>query len=93
MCLNSIHLLNKTFLDLYFTFLKIDWISRCYNLSLVCNTYFQTKRQNSLLRDVLNKVSVQSTPNVQTDKKKTQLNVPKHERKTSVTGAKVRFYK
>ncbi|VDP23326.1 unnamed protein product [Schistosoma margrebowiei] len=47
-----------------------------------------TKRQNSLLRDVLSKVSVQSTQNVQTDKKKTQLNVPKHERKTSVTGAK-----
>ncbi|KAH8859674.1 Cilia- and flagella-associated protein [Schistosoma japonicum] len=49
----------------------------------------KTKRQNSLLQDVLAKIRSQSTPTIQTDKKKTQLNVPKNERKTSFTGAKV----
>ncbi|KAK4469221.1 hypothetical protein MN116_006795 [Schistosoma mekongi] len=48
----------------------------------------KTKRQNSLLQDVLTKIRSQSTPTIQTDKKKTQLNVPKNERKTSFTGAK-----
>ncbi|CAH8509985.1 unnamed protein product [Schistosoma haematobium] len=68
----------------------VDYVRGAYKIYPFNQKEYEekTKRQNSLLRDVLNKVSVQSTPNVQTDKKKTQLNVPKHERKTSVTGAK-----
>ncbi|CAH8498466.1 unnamed protein product [Schistosoma intercalatum] len=68
----------------------VDYVRGAYKIYPFNQKEYEekTKRQNSLLRDVLNKVSVQSTSNVQTDKKKTQLNVPKHERKTSVTGAK-----
>ncbi|CAH8508985.1 unnamed protein product [Schistosoma margrebowiei] len=68
----------------------VDYVRGAYKIYPFYQKEYEekTKRQNSLLRDVLSKVSVQSTQNVQTDKKKTQLNVPKHERKTSVTGAK-----
>ncbi|CAH8839727.1 unnamed protein product [Trichobilharzia szidati] len=48
----------------------------------------KTKRQNNVLPEVLNKVAIQSTPNVPPEKKKGQLNVPKVDRKASVTGGK-----
>uniref|UniRef100_A0A5K4ET78 Putative o-linked n-acetylglucosamine transferase, ogt n=1 Tax=Schistosoma mansoni TaxID=6183 RepID=A0A5K4ET78_SCHMA len=68
----------------------VDYVRGAYKIYPFIQKEYEekTKRQNSLIRDVLNKVAVQGAPNLQTDKKKTQLNVPKHERKTSFTGAK-----
>ncbi|XP_018650257.1 putative o-linked n-acetylglucosamine transferase, ogt [Schistosoma mansoni] len=65
----------------------LDYVRGAYKIYPFIQKEYEekTKRQNSLIRDVLNKVAVQGAPNLQTDKKKTQLNVPKHERKTSFT--------
>ncbi|CAH8483524.1 unnamed protein product [Schistosoma turkestanicum] len=68
----------------------VDYVRGAYKIYPFNQKEYEekTKRQNCLLRDVLNKVAVQSTPNVPTDKKKTQLNVPKQERKSSFVSTK-----